>query len=76
MSDDDVDFHSDMIELRCGLDDLLNAAIETGEKLRGYVNLVDAHRFGLDWWEQGWPVDEAALMLANWQAQREAVAAA
>lgn len=75
MSDDDVDFHSDMIELRNALDDLLDAAIESGEKLRGHVRLVDAHRFGLDWWEQGWPVDEAALMLSRWRSEREVVAA-
>lgn len=74
MSDDDVAFHSDMIELRNQLDDLLNACIDSGEKLRDWVNLVDALRFGLDWHEQ-WPEDEAALMLARWREQREVVAA-
>lgn len=74
MSDDDVDFHSDMIELRNQLDDLLDGCMDTGEKLRGWVNLVDAHRFGLDWHEQ-WPVDEAALMIARWREQRAAVPA-
>lgn len=75
MSDSDVVFHSDMIELRNQLDDLHNACIDTGEKLRGWVDLVDAHRFGLDWREQGWPVDEAAVMLAAWRAEREPVSA-
>lgn len=61
-------------KLRAQLDDLHNACVDTGEKLRGWVNLVDAHRFGLDWHEQ-WPVDESALMIAEWRAQRESVTA-
>ncbi len=74
MSDDDVDFHSAMLELHTILADVHDTCIDSGEKLYDWVNLVDAHRFGLDWREQ-WPEDEAALMLARWREQRAVVAA-
>lgn len=75
MSDSDVVFHSDMIELHTILADVHDTCIDSGAKLRGWVNLVDAHRFGLDWHEEQWPEDEAALMLARWREQREVVVA-
>lgn len=70
MTDDDVEFWSDYMELRNSLDDLLDACIASGDKLRGGVNLVDAERFAWDW-----PVDEAELLLICWRAEREAVSA-
>lgn len=65
MSDDDVEFHSAMLELHTMLEDLHDLCIESGEKLRGWVNLTDAHRFGLD---HPWPADEAEAMLQAWRA--------
>ena len=75
MTDDDVDFHSDLIELRCQLDDLHAACTETGEKLRGRVNLVDAQRFSRDWREQQWPADEALTLIIAWRTERDGVPA-
>lgn len=72
MTDDDVNFHSDLIELRCQLDDLHGACIDTGEKLRGWINLTDAHRFGLEW---EWPADEALALITAWRTERDGVPA-